>query len=177
MKELQKKIEEEQGTIADLQEYKDGLHDYTDGVDELFDGLDDMSDGVGDLDDALPGVPVLRPDLDEHQFTVHAVIRIQHLHITHIDNTLIHNGLDTNDVFLNKTEESLRTLHSLGADIQRFTHVGASADKLKKWNMDASCRAFYKLFRRAMRSNLCGDNPSMTLFKLYKLGYYCSLNA
>lgn len=99
------------------------------------------------------------------------------IHITHIDNTLIHNGLDTNDVFLNKTEESLRTLHSLGADIQRFTHVGASADKLKKWNMDASCRAFYKLFRRAMRSNLCGDNPSMTLFKLYKLGYYCSLNA
>lgn len=95
--------------------------------------------------------------------------------ITHIDNPLVHNGLDTNRELLAKTEASLRNLHRFGRDVQNFSHVGAVALRLKRLNLDGAMAAFHKVFAPIERANLLSGSPSLFLFKLYKLGYFCSL--
>lgn len=97
------------------------------------------------------------------------------IQIKHIDNPLVHNGLDTNSEFIAKTEQSMRTLHHLGRDIQSFSHVGAAALKLKDMHLDGLMAAWHHAFGRLERINLKGSDPSLLLFKIYKLGYYCTL--
>lgn len=95
--------------------------------------------------------------------------------ITHIDNPLVHNGLDTNRELLAKTEASLRNLHRFGRDVQNFSHVGAVALRLKRLNLDGAMATFHKIFAPIERANLLSGSPSLFIFKLYKLGYFCSL--
>lgn len=95
--------------------------------------------------------------------------------ITHIDSPLVHNGLDTNREFVEKTEQSMRNLHRFGRDIQNFSHVGAVALRLKRLNLDGLMITWHRLFGRIERANLLSSNPSLFVLKLYKLGYLCSL--
>lgn len=95
--------------------------------------------------------------------------------ITHIDNPLVHNGLDTNKEFLEKTEQSMRTLHRLGRDIQNFSHVGSAALKLKKLHLEGAMAAWHRTFGVFERANLLSSTPSLLIFKIYKLGYFCTL--
>lgn len=95
--------------------------------------------------------------------------------ITHIDNPLVHNGLDTNKEFVKKTEQSMRNLHRFGRDVQNFSHVGSVALRIKRLNLEGILVTWHKLFGRIERANLTSGNPSLFVFKLYKLGYYCSL--
>jgi hypothetical protein len=37
-------------------------------------------------------------------------------------------------------------------------------------------RLWHRLFGAIERRNLCGQRPSLTVFKLYKIGYYITLN-
>lgn len=95
--------------------------------------------------------------------------------ITHIDNPLVHNGLDTNRDFLLKTEQSMKNLRRFGRDIQNFSHVGSVALRLKRLNLDGIVVTWHKMFGRIERANLLSNRPSLFVFKLYKLGYFCSL--
>lgn len=95
--------------------------------------------------------------------------------ITHIDAPLVHNGLDTNREFVEKTEQSMRNLHRFGRDIQNFSHVGAVALRLKRLNLDEMIVTWHRLFGRIERANLLSNNPSLFVLKLYKLGFFCSL--
>lgn len=95
--------------------------------------------------------------------------------ITHIDNTLVHNGLDTNREFLAKTEQSMRNLRRFGRDVQNFSHVGGVALRLKQLNLDGLMAAWHTIFGPLERANLLGYNPSLFVFKIYKLGFLCKL--
>lgn len=95
--------------------------------------------------------------------------------ITHIDNPLVHNGLDTNREFVEKTEQSMRNLHRFGRDIQNFSHVGSVALRLKQLNLDGAMVSWHRMFGRMERANLLSSNPSLFVLKLYKLGYFLSL--
>lgn len=103
-------------------------------------------------------------------------LRDEHAKITHIDAPLFHNGLESNDIFLAKTERSLRTLHRLGKDLQKSSHIGKTAMIMDKSKLTPAFIKTFGKFVQLVRKNLLGKNPSMRLFKLYKLWYYCSLN-
>ena len=45
-------------------------------------------------------------------------------------------------------------------------------EALQRCHLAWTMRLFYKLFHRPIRRNLLGPRPCLTLFKLYKLGYY-----
>lgn len=96
--------------------------------------------------------------------------------ILHIDNPLVHTGIDDNASFLSKTETALRVLRRLGMPIQ--SHVGASraARLLKRLGLLPSAAFLFHAFRRPLRKNLLGRRPSLLLFAFYKLGYYCDLS-
>ena len=97
--------------------------------------------------------------------------------ILHIDNALIHAGVEPNEVFLAKTETALRTLYSLDLDFRSYVTVSRVALRLKRFGLLPLVVLLFRIFKSLMRSNLSGASPSVLLFNLYKLGYYASLES
>lgn len=103
--------------------------------------------------------------------------------IKHIDNPLIHLGLDSNNVFLLKTKQSIETLFSLINNKEVDQHFTEDIRILK---MHKKIRAFklcwfiailYKLIYKILEHNLTTTSPNMLYFDMFKLGYLCTLRA
>lgn len=97
--------------------------------------------------------------------------------ICHIDNALIHAGVERNDIFLRKTETALRTLYSLEPEFHSYVTVSRVALRLKRCHLLNLVSWSYKLFLPLMRANLLSARPSIFLFNVYKLGYYATLDS
>lgn len=95
-----------------------------------------------------------------------------------IENPLIHCGLDSNHVFLQKTEEATCNLYLLyktgrypflaneSALLHRFT-------QLKRYGLAPMLSVFFKLTRSCMRWQLSSRKPSLLLYDIYKLCVMC----
>lgn len=95
--------------------------------------------------------------------------------ILHIDNPLIHMGLDTNERFIEKSEQALRTLKVLNGRMEQHSYVGRAYQRLCKYHLSGATRAFHLLFGGLIKRNLLSKHPSLFFFSLYKLGYYATL--
>ncbi|HKK67574.1 MAG TPA: glycosyltransferase family 2 protein [Bacteroidales bacterium] len=101
--------------------------------------------------------------------------------VKHINNPLYHTGLESSQVFLDKTKTGLNNLKQLylrfGNDpeftrsirILRFYEAQKSSGMLWFWSV------LYRYFNKAMRRQLKGNNPSIFLFNMYKFSYFVSL--
>lgn len=98
-----------------------------------------------------------------------------HISILHIDNALLHQGLDTNESFLHKAEAALRTLHGLNGKMNGRSHVENAYKRLAHYRLGWLLRLNHRLLAPLMRRNLLSANPSLTLLNIYKLGYYACL--
>ena len=99
----------------------------------------------------------------------------QHIEILHIENRLMHCGLEDNAVFLEKTEQALATLAEIKEKIDS-TPLLYTVKKLNRYHLTGFFMGYWKCNRERLRKNLLGDTPSLLKFKIYKLGYYISLS-
>ena len=90
-----------------------------------------------------------------------------------IDNPLENTDIETNDIFLKKTEEALRTAHKFRKDIGDSIIVSHIYNKYSTFGW--AMRLFFRLFKKPIRHNLLSENPSLFWFSVYKLGYYSTL--
>ena len=97
--------------------------------------------------------------------------------VRHIDNPLIHMGLETNERFLEKSEQALRTLKALGGRMEQHSHVGRAYQRLCKWHLGGVVSGLHAMFGGLLKRNLLSAHPVLLFFSLYKLGYYASLKA
>ena len=97
------------------------------------------------------------------------------IEILHIENRLLHSGLEENAVFLSKTELSLETLAAIEERIGN-TPLLATVNKLKSYRLTGLFMRYWKHNRERLKKNLLGTSPSLFKFKIYKLGYYISLS-
>lgn len=95
--------------------------------------------------------------------------------VLHIDNRLVHTGLEENGVFLRKTETALRTLAGLDERTQHRVRVSRTANVLRRYGCATVFRSLHRIFSGTERKHLCGKSPSLFVFNLYKLGYYLTL--
>ena len=101
--------------------------------------------------------------------------------VVHIDNSLMHIGLEENDVFLQKTRTGIESLHTLftglkfNLSFQEEVTLLRSFNLIKKFGLVRISKLKFQLFRKFMENNLTGKSPSVFIFQLYKLGYYCSI--
>lgn len=101
--------------------------------------------------------------------------RQQHIAIEHIDNPLGFCTFETNADFVTKTEEGLRTLGQFRDDLKGYSRLLTLVSNIHIPAVLTMIRLWHKLFGRLERRNLCGSHPSITIFKLYRLGYFiCS---
>lgn len=101
--------------------------------------------------------------------------------VKHINNPLIHNGLEISSEFLRKTAEGVDNLLTLlqdgkidRNDIQDIKLLKAY-DWISKLRLIGGYLLFYSLISNAVMRNLLGSNPSIFAFDLYKLSLVSQL--
>ncbi len=102
----------------------------------------------------------------------HQIKALGHV-VTHIDNPLLHTGLESNKLYLNKIERSLETLYTIREEIDT-TPLLSAYRRLRSLGLVSFSACVWRFTRKLLRENLMSETPSLFLFKLYKLGYYCN---
>ena len=95
--------------------------------------------------------------------------------IHHIDNKLIHLGIEPSTVYLAKIETALRTLAKLEHEQRKLVRLSGFAIKLERYYLLGLIRCVFRLTKKLLRANLLGKQPNQKLFTFYKLGYYADL--
>ena len=93
--------------------------------------------------------------------------------IRHIDNPLRHMGLESNERFLEKTRAALRNLSAMETSMQGHSALLKVYGMLHSMRLDRCIARWFVRREQQLMSHLTGPNPSLCLFFLYKLGYYC----
>lgn len=104
--------------------------------------------------------------------------------IIHIDNPVIHTGIESNDKFLAKTRTGIENLvemkHIDSINSKFFNHIRLYRHyaKLKKMHLLWTIRLTYKIFGKALERHLTNSkHPKLMLFNLYKLGFLCKTSS
>lgn len=95
--------------------------------------------------------------------------------VTHIDNPVFHDDHDTSLHFLQKTQTSLHTLVQIEDKIGQMSRIVNIFNKLQKFHLTSFMRLVFSLFHLLMERQLLSQHPSMLIFNIYKLGYYCTI--
>ena len=95
--------------------------------------------------------------------------------VMHIDNKLIHTGLENSPSYLRKVKTSLFTLSRLDAKVQRRITISSIALFIKKCHLRGFVVWLFNVSKNKLKKNLLGENPSLLLFKLFKLGFFCKI--
>lgn len=93
--------------------------------------------------------------------------------IQHIDNPVVLQNFESNDRFISKTEESLRTLYQFQDELQGYSGLLDLANRLPR----SLVRYLHRHFRLWERRLLTRNHPSLLLFNLYRLGYFLSIRS
>lgn len=117
-----------------------------------------------------------------HEDTIFGIqLRNNKINIKHIDNPIIHNGLENSEIFISKSLCAINNLYSLYFNHSLAAEL-ANNVKIIKWYNRIRISGFrlvfsfaYNVFGKAIEKNLGGPNPILFLFDLYKLFYLCSL--
>lgn len=100
-------------------------------------------------------------------------LQVAGIPVSHIDNPMSFEVFETNLQFVQKTEEGLRTLHQFQAELQGYSSLLSLANRLR--HLAPLVRLWHRLNNRWERRQLTGSHPSLTVFNLYRLGYFMTL--
>jgi glycosyltransferase involved in cell wall biosynthesis len=116
-----------------------------------------------------------------HEDTLFGVeLKKNNISIKHIDNPLIHLGLQNVDDFLQKTRQGTRNLLKVYTVVKRDSALPEMVKLLKAWaflHRLRLCRPtgrLIRLFESSIVNNLKGKKPSLLMLDLYKLGCICN---
>ncbi len=101
--------------------------------------------------------------------------------IQHIDNALVHIGLENNAEFIQKTKQRVETLKYLES-YHHNTPLLYKRIKLLKYvklaetlSLHRCLSWFYHKYHCKMEKNLSSEQPNLYIYDLYKLSYYATL--
>lgn len=102
-------------------------------------------------------------------------LKERNIRVLHVDNPVGLDKFDTNLAFVHKTEEALETLHFFSSELEGYNGILEMANKLHRWHLQWIVKLWHRIFYPMEKLNLISRHPSLTIFNLYKLGYYASL--
>lgn len=103
------------------------------------------------------------------------------IEIVHTYNPVIHTGLESSEVYLDKTQKALANLlfitRNIVTDPVFAQHSGLLRLRniLGKLGVRKMTGVIFNCFERRLRKHLTGPEPRLYLFNLYRIGYICSL--
>ncbi len=114
-----------------------------------------------------------------HEDTVFGYeLKLHNYNILHIDNPLIHEGLEPAAVFLSKTKKSMKNLYIISQET-KYQNIIVDIKVLKAYRLLKKCKLnkiylqLFQVFSSNIERNLLGKHPRIFLFDLYKLAHLC----
>lgn len=97
--------------------------------------------------------------------------------IKHLNNPLMHIGLENDVVFLKKTEQAIQNLIKLYDydDIQKAVKLIVYYKKLERLKLTSLLSFLFKLSNSLLRKHFKSSSINLYLFDFYKLGYLATL--
>ena len=98
--------------------------------------------------------------------------------LAHCDNPLLHEGLDEDSVFMEKTRTGIQTLLQLTEEgtLKKGTRLYQQYQSLRKLGLVPLYRFLFGALRGGCERNLKSGAPSLFLFDLWRLGMLCELD-
>jgi len=100
--------------------------------------------------------------------------------ITHIENPAFHLNLEKSAIFLEKFHSSLQNLKLVidrGIIKYEDTALTRTYLKIEKLKMVKLAVFLFQFLKNRFTRNLLSDNPSIFIFDVYRLGYFCQLKS
>lgn len=111
-----------------------------------------------------------------HEDTLFGIELANHkAEICHIDNPLRHIGLESNELFLEKTRAALRNLSTMEDSMQGYSALLSLYKKIHQVGLDKLLSRCFDQYEERLSSLLCQPRPHLGLFFFYKLAYYCKI--
>ena len=107
-----------------------------------------------------------------------SVLKKNHFEVFLIENPTFHLNLETSEAFLNKTKialENLVFLYNSNKISGKESKIIKAFELLKNLKLTQFSAFLFKRNKTKIERNLLSQNPSLFLFDLYKLGYFCKL--
>ncbi|NRT17056.1 glycosyltransferase involved in cell wall biosynthesis [Flavobacterium sp. 28A] len=98
--------------------------------------------------------------------------------VNHIENPTYHLNLESSELFLKKTKTALENLAFIFETKKRITtesKIITAYTLLKKIGISRLVARTFKKGENVLKNNLISKKPSLFVFDLYKLGYFCQL--
>lgn len=99
--------------------------------------------------------------------------------IQHIENPVLHGDVDLNEVFFHKTHQSLKNLNYIYKqqliDVSFITFLNTYTI-LKKYKLNYILSVIHKIGYRFFKWQLTSKKPSLHIFNLFRLSYFCTIN-
>jgi len=109
-----------------------------------------------------------------------STLETKQIKVSHIDNPTFHLNLETSIIFLEKTKIAIENL-SIITNSCKYLNIESKINSayitLKKLKLVAIIALIFNKTESKITSNLVSKNPSLFLFDLYKLGYYCRIKS
>jgi glycosyltransferase involved in cell wall biosynthesis len=102
------------------------------------------------------------------------------INVLHVDNGLVHEGLETNKEFLTKTKSSIENLSKLYDNVTDKKTFSSTVTLLrlfwwlKVFHLTRVFAGFFIRYREKMERHLDSSKISLSLFKLYKISMFCT---
>ena len=99
--------------------------------------------------------------------------------VNHIENPVEHGDIDTNQVYLNKTKDSLENLFALYEEEKidvAFVKLIQLYDFFKRTKSTFIISKIHSVFEQYLVQNLTGNHTNLFLFNWFRVGYLCSIN-
>ncbi|MEM0542793.1 glycosyltransferase family 2 protein [Flavobacterium sp. j3] len=100
--------------------------------------------------------------------------------IHHIENPAYHLNLEKSAVFLEKFHSSLQNLKQLlnrKIIVEEDTALTTMYGKIESMKLVKFAALIFRLCKKMWTKNLLSENPSIFIFDLYRLGYFCQINS
>lgn len=106
-------------------------------------------------------------------------LKKKNIEVKHINNPLYHLKLDMSIDFITKFHSSLKNLKKL-SDKEIINHNDSQITKvfywIKRFKLVPLFSFAFDKFKKLMVQNLVSASPSVFVFDLYRLGYFCKIN-
>lgn len=99
--------------------------------------------------------------------------------IKHIDNPIMHGDVDLNNIYLGKTKNGLENLNLIynNALIEfNFITFLRVFNKIKVFKLNYLFALSYNILYPILERNLTSRHPSLFIFELFRLSYFCHIN-
>lgn len=106
-----------------------------------------------------------------------SLLKEHQVNVLHVDNAVYHNGLDTNELYLEKKERAAETLVKLYESGKMKHHNNdllATFEKIVNLHLITFFTFLYKVLGPGLKKNMLGPSPSIKQLQVYRLLYICS---